>query len=182
MIRKGIIVVLTVAAVGTAIPWAASYWRHVSSGSWPGMEAGHSVSMTFKPGIVICTYFRREHKPLAPDQVDFLSNGHVLNLGGPHNFSSWGYYRGFEYVAYDIDHHDLEMSPPSMVHTRIVSVRYPSWLMFAVFATYPAITFIRGPLRRYRRRRRGLCLKCGYDLTGNVTGVCPECGTKVERP
>ena len=45
-----------------------------------------------------------------------------------------------------------------------------------VFSAYPAISFIRGPLRRWRRRRKGLCLKCGYDLTGNVTGVCPECG------
>ncbi|MCC6357786.1 MAG: hypothetical protein IT450_03505 [Phycisphaerales bacterium] len=22
------------------------------------------------------------------------------------------------------------------------------------------------------------CWKCGYDLTGNVSGTCPECGTK----
>ncbi len=21
-----------------------------------------------------------------------------------------------------------------------------------------------------------LCIKCGYDLRGNVSGVCPECG------
>ena len=26
------------------------------------------------------------------------------------------------------------------------------------------------------RRARGLCLHCGYDLTANVSGVCPECG------
>ena len=26
------------------------------------------------------------------------------------------------------------------------------------------------------RRRRGQCIRCGYDLTGNTTGVCPECG------
>ena len=35
--------------------------------------------------------------------------------------------------------------------------------------------------RRARRRRRwvraGRCAGCGYDLTGNQTGVCPECGT-----
>jgi hypothetical protein len=24
-----------------------------------------------------------------------------------------------------------------------------------------------------------LCRQCGYDLTGNVTGVCPECGTAI---
>ena len=26
------------------------------------------------------------------------------------------------------------------------------------------------------RRKRGLCASCGYDLTANVSGVCPECG------
>jgi hypothetical protein len=29
-----------------------------------------------------------------------------------------------------------------------------------------------------RRRSRGLCLACGYDLTANVSGTCPECGTR----
>jgi hypothetical protein len=36
-------------------------------------------------------------------------------------------------------------------------------------------------VRRQRRWRRdaelGLCLKCRYDLRGNVSGRCPECGT-----
>ncbi len=22
----------------------------------------------------------------------------------------------------------------------------------------------------------GVCVSCGYDMTGNLTGVCPECG------
>lgn len=30
-----------------------------------------------------------------------------------------------------------------------------------------------------RRRRQGKCLRCGYDLTGNISGTCPECGTAV---
>jgi hypothetical protein len=29
---------------------------------------------------------------------------------------------------------------------------------------------------RWRRKRLGLCPSCAYDLTGNVSGVCPECG------
>ena len=55
----------------------------------------------------------------------------------------------------------------------------PLWMPFVLFAAYPAIAFIRGPVRRWRRRRKGRCLKCGYDLTGNVSGVCPECGGSV---
>ena len=27
----------------------------------------------------------------------------------------------------------------------------------------------------------GFCQSCGYNLTGNVSGRCPECGTKVKR-
>jgi hypothetical protein len=33
--------------------------------------------------------------------------------------------------------------------------------------------------REWRRKPPGLCEKCGYDLTGNVSGVCPECGRSV---
>ncbi len=36
-------------------------------------------------------------------------------------------------------------------------------------------------VRQLERARTGLCLSCGYDLTGNESGVCPECGTEVER-
>lgn len=25
------------------------------------------------------------------------------------------------------------------------------------------------------------CWKCGYNLTGNVSGVCPECGTPIDK-
>ena len=60
-----------------------------------------------------------------------------------------------------------------------VTVGVPFWLLFIPFATYPAIVFIRGPYRRYRRRKNGLCLKCGYNLTGNVSGVCSECGERI---
>jgi hypothetical protein len=31
----------------------------------------------------------------------------------------------------------------------------------------------------HRRKLMNLCIACGYDLTGNVSGTCPECGEKV---
>jgi len=35
--------------------------------------------------------------------------------------------------------------------------------------------------RRQRAKllRAGLCTNCGYDLTGNTSGVCPECGAPI---
>lgn len=38
-------------------------------------------------------------------------------------------------------------------------------------------------LRYWRRPAKpGLCSQCGYDLTGNASGACPECGRPVPRP
>ncbi len=58
-------------------------------------------------------------------------------------------------------------------------IEMPFWIFAAVLLPYPAVAFIRGPFRRYRRQRKGLCVKCGYDLTGNVSGTCPECAEKI---
>lgn len=48
--------------------------------------------------------------------------------------------------------------------------------MIAVPLGLLAWFLLRPALRAQRRRRRGCCLGCGYDLTGNESGVCPECG------
>ena len=60
-------------------------------------------------------------------------------------------------------------------------LRMPLWVPFLIFAPYPTLAFFRGPVRRYRRRKRGLCVNCGYNLTGNISGICPECGTPIGR-
>ncbi len=38
------------------------------------------------------------------------------------------------------------------------------------------------PVHRKRRQRMllGHCRSCGYNLTGNVSGVCSECGEPVQ--
>ena len=44
-----------------------------------------------------------------------------------------------------------------------------------LFALLPSARVLAASLRR-PRAQRGLCPRCRYDLTGNVSGVCPECG------
>ena len=51
----------------------------------------------------------------------------------------------------------------------------PLWL-------FPAAALMPTALLFWRDRRRippGHCQRCGYDLTGNVSGVCSECGTPI---
>ncbi len=54
-----------------------------------------------------------------------------------------------------------------------------TWPLFILLSAYPVVALIRGPIRRHRRRTKGLCVKCGYNLTGNVSGICPECGERI---
>ncbi len=54
-------------------------------------------------------------------------------------------------------------------------VTVPVWLTFVVISVLTAIAFRRG------RIPPGYCRKCGYNLTGNVSGRCPECGTAVGK-
>ena len=57
-----------------------------------------------------------------------------------------------------------------------VTVRaFPTW-MFLLVALIPTVL----AWRRMRRPLPGHCRKCGYDLTGNVTGKCSECGAETE--
>ena len=58
-------------------------------------------------------------------------------------------------------------------------MEFDVWLVFVLVGAYPAARMIWWPLRRRRRRTRGLCPSCGYDLTENTSGVCPECATGV---
>jgi predicted amidophosphoribosyltransferase len=53
-----------------------------------------------------------------------------------------------------------------------------------VMAVLPAVRIvaIARARRQARHRRIGHCLRCNYDLTGNVSGVCPECGTPITSP
>ena len=57
----------------------------------------------------------------------------------------------------------------------------PAVVALAVLPAFHVCVAIRRAGDRRRRLRLGRCSRCGYDLSGNVSGVCPECGTSVPR-
>ncbi len=58
----------------------------------------------------------------------------------------------------------------------IRSITLPFWCLFLVTAAPTACFWILGR----ERPKQGACLNCDYDLTGNVTGRCPECGKEFD--
>ncbi len=59
----------------------------------------------------------------------------------------------------------------------------PMWRNFAINAAFYAVILwllwsTPFAARRLIRKRRGRCVRCGYDLRGTEHEVCPECGAK----
>jgi len=58
---------------------------------------------------------------------------------------------------------------------QVHGISAPLWFPPLLFALFPTLMLA----RRYRGERHvrpeGCCV-CGYNMTGNVSGVCPECG------
>ena len=69
----------------------------------------------------------------------------------------------------------------SVGRTLTLFIIVPHWMVLVPLSALPAL---RGAMaiRSRRRKTAGLCAQCGYDLTGNVTGVCSECGTLLPEP
>lgn len=53
---------------------------------------------------------------------------------------------------------------------------FPFWVVSLALIGLGVMPIVRGPVLRWWRWKRGRCRFCGYDLTGNRSGRCPECG------
>ena len=73
---------------------------------------------------------------------------------------------------------------PSVVYVlqRYLFPRAP--LVFLMLSVLPGYALVVAgvviAVRRYTRKPPpGFCQNCGYNLRGNISGVCPECGTDI---
>lgn len=73
---------------------------------------------------------------------------------------------------------DVRLGP---MFQRRLAIVFPWSLVVATVAlttVIVAVIILKAPALRAKRIAHGCCGGCGYDLQGNVTGVCPECGTR----
>jgi hypothetical protein len=124
---------------------------------------------------------RYERKRLPPyDHCIYLfviSNGRITcvnqlgMLSGLHYPSGWHIFRHEPHPEWGLT---IRYRTDRWLDRRIF---LPLWVPFALVAIPTAILW-------WRDRRRippGHCRNCGYNLTGNVSGICPECGAEIDR-
>jgi hypothetical protein len=69
-------------------------------------------------------------------------------------------------------------------HWKADSASVHGWILAPHWSlAMPGTILVAWRLRRARSSRSpsGQCAACGYDLTGNVSGVCPECGAVAQQ-
>ena len=75
----------------------------------------------------------------------------------------------------DFDH-GIVFPTNRLIDAFFLDASFSLWIGFVIAAFATAILW-----RGDRRIPLGHCPHCGYDLTGNESGVCPECATPVPK-
>ncbi len=161
MIRRTVLITLSLAAFGTAGLWLIGYMTPLT---WSHQTKTRLVVIAVSDGELM---LRRRSSTL-----DWRSSPATHDDAWPLKQVKHGPYLGIR----------LELAKASVGEAGAIygsKTVIPLWLVFTLLIFYPAAAFLRGPVRRRRRRRRGLCVQCGYNLTGNTSGTCPECGVAV---
>ncbi len=159
---------------------------------------------------LICSWITSSHRPLLWEIVDSNDRFVVVSLIDGHIALHWDYFtdpgnddpQSFSKhvengkkitrrLMYDKRSglHFTFFQPQTKSQLRSYSHRtreigFDIWLPILLFVAIPMWFVIRyafGPLRRKYRRRKGLCEQCTYNLTGNTSGTCPECGSEVKN-
>jgi len=150
MIRKTLLGISLALLVGTVALWVMSYW--ITLGVSLGTHTAHYYG-SVGYGFVRCV--RWHDSMTAPDRPPISAKW----IGGAVPVRNLWHFQWFR-------------------NSRKRMVDCPAWLPPALLTTWSWF-LVRPFMRKRKRRRYNLCLHCGYNLTGNTSGVCPECGKRI---
>ena len=140
--------------------------------NWP-RECG-SVQIVHDHGVIYCLYTRGETPP----------EDYGLRLREPYRATT---YRGwFEptLMSKVWTHGALGLRVGTQgTEMRQFNLICRDVTLLAALGVLPTVWLLARlrPLVSRLRRPPGTCKRCGYNLTGNVTGVCSECGAPVAK-
>jgi len=168
-IRRLLVWFGTAMSVAIITLWAAS--TH-----WVIGAVGEQYQVSIFDGCIACTVLFGSSQDVA-DIRDFYiglpPGGYCLVEEDPSDtptgWSRWGLV---------LPRGNTKRGEPSVQAVTVAGGIVPLWLPLAVLVVSIAVL-------RWRQRSRGIpedCNVCGYDLTGNVSGICPECGTPIKPP
>jgi len=169
MIRKALAGGLGALSLTVFIAGLVSFWHplYLDVGR-PPIGAFLHVASGFNHGVAFFRWGASVQTPPAAPPERF--HRAVVWLG-----FKWCWQQDFDAGTYRMSDGTLY----TVGYHRATCVNAPFWVVVALLAIYPLTRLLQVPYRRLRRRRAGLCIKCGYNLTGNVSGRCPECGAGV---
>jgi len=167
MLRFGVTVAAFVSLMLTlalVADWPLSYFRWDSIGYQIGSATG---TVWIADGVMVVT---RENSLASPKALQMH-----FRTDSPNRL--FGHVALFDYNAPENRH-----LPAISWHSfpEYAFIGFPITLLIALTLPLPLLWLkLRGHWQIDRRRRLGQCLHCGYSLTANTTGVCPECGMRV---
>jgi len=147
-----IIAASTIGACVSLVAWGMSYLAPLRY-----RQQVHDEGIVRWFGVAEGILFFLHERPIAPSQPGFSRTHSLLGL---------------------LEVYSGRTNNESGTEVFLQAIEINLLIPLALLSAYPTIAVICGPLRRHRRRKHGLCVKCSYNLTGNVSGACPECGTK----
>ncbi len=186
MIRKTLTAASVMLALSAAVLWPVSYWWY---STWydtiqTAPLAGYWCGYALVDGDLVIQWDSPKPPTVPPmgvmtrDQRVLLTDGSTFSSttpSGSGNTPAQVFYGRDNTIELAFLGWRLEYDRV----LRIARIDTPLPMLAILFALFSMLLGIRGPLLRRRRRKRGLCVKCEYDLTANVSGTCPECGTPI---
>ena len=166
--------------VALCVVWVRSYWSCVVVNR---SKPGDSVTGRICRGRVVI--LRVVEKTLtdapgaiwiAPGVTPIMTEPKVqwrVRSGDPRRFT-----KELDNLALNQDWSLASFSASSYTSPNITARAWaiPLWAPMLALVAVPSARFLMHRIRG-RLARAGQCPSCGYNLTGNVSGVCPECGS-----
>lgn len=142
------------------------------SSPFPENVIGGSKEPVFKFEVMLTSglaFIQGQRLRPVGNEVVSVTTGPLFQ--GPPTVQAFHFNPGFVLPHYHHTPFDIDEG-----RTIFFSLQIPFWTIFALCASVTLVAF----RKSHVRFKEYQCRQCGYNLTGNTSGKCPECGTRMK--